>query len=450
MKKKIFTTIFLIFILLANVSLASYNTVIMSIAEEPICTIDIENNSKFEKKIISKDLNNKEVTIQLQVTNGEASLKPTGELVLVLDNSSSMEEKTSDGKIRKDLVFDSAKYLINTILADNDELKLAIVTFSSNKSISKEGTIEDALVISELTNNVTDLNNAISNIEANGARTDLDAGLKLASEQFSSEQNNKYMIVLTDGIPNIAVNYDKKYFSDDVILKTKEELQTIQQKGINIITMLTGITKEDSTPGSSGQTKTFKEIITEIFGTQTEPTAGKFYYITDDKIEQTITNEIYNSLMPNERSYKDITIVDYFPDEIIKNFDFSYVSQANIGNISAKVDSNNNSITWSIPELASGQTAIVQYKLKLKENFDSNIVNKILNTNKKVDITYTDFNEKQQSKTSDISPKLKLAEPPVVLPKAGVITLISLGILVIGFATFSIIRLTGLNNKMKQ
>ena len=153
--------------------------------------------------------------------------------------------------------------------------------------------------------------------------------------------------------------------------------------------------------------------------------------------------------MPIAKSYKDITIIDYFPEEIINNFDFAYVTQSNIGTISSTVDTATNSITWTIPELSAGQTATVQYKLKLKENFNSNIVNKVLNTNKKVEISYKDLDDKPQTKTSDISPKLKLTEPPVALPKAGMITLISLSVLLGGFAIFSIIKLLVLNNKMK-
>ena len=42
--------------------------------------------------------------------------------------------------------------------------------------------------------------------------------------------------------------------------------------------------------------------------------------------------------MPISQSYKNIQIVDYFPKEIIDNFDFAYVEKANIGEISAKVD----------------------------------------------------------------------------------------------------------------
>ena len=50
MKNKIFMGLFLIIILIANVSFASYSTVTMSVVEEPICTIKLSENSKFEKK----------------------------------------------------------------------------------------------------------------------------------------------------------------------------------------------------------------------------------------------------------------------------------------------------------------------------------------------------------------------------------------------------------------
>ena len=62
MKNKIFIGIFLCLILMANVSFASYKTVTMSVVEEPICTIQLGQNSKFEKKLVEKDLANKEVT----------------------------------------------------------------------------------------------------------------------------------------------------------------------------------------------------------------------------------------------------------------------------------------------------------------------------------------------------------------------------------------------------
>ena len=420
MKKSVLVTLFLVLILIANLSFATYETVTMEVVEEPVCTIEIGENSKFEKRLIEKNLNNKEVTLQLQVTNEETALQPTGEIMLVIDNSKSMEDIVSGTTTREDLVVESAKTLVNTILDGNENLRVGVVSFSTNEEVSKEGTIEDATLVSDLSTDSQALVSAISNIQYTGPRTDLESGLSLASQYFTEEDNNKYVIVLTDGVPNVALNYDKVYYSDDVVNKTKTKLQSISKSGINVITMLTGIADEEASAGNTG--KTFGEVINSIFGTEDSPTVGKFYYINDSEIEKTITDDIYKDLLPIARTLKNIKIVDYFPKEIIDNFEFAYVSKANIGEISAEVNKTNNSITWTIPELASGQTATVQYKLSLKKEYSSSIVDKILNTNEKVDITYTDIDEKPQDKTSDISPKLKLVEPdiaPTPLPATG-------------------------------
>ena len=452
MKKRFLLTLFLMLILVANISLATYNTVTMSVVEEPVCTITIGDNSKFEKKLISKDLSNKEVTLQLQVTNEDAASQPTGELMLVIDNSKSMEDTVSvDGtsKTREDLVINSAKTLVNSILKDNKNLKIGAVSFSTNSDVSKEGTTEDAALVSELSSDVAALDNAISNIQYTGPRTDLDAGLKLASKHFSSESNNKYMIILTDGVPNVAVDYDKNYYSDDVITKTKTQLQSLKTTGYNVITMLTGISNPTSQPGMGAGTKTYDAIIKEVFGTQDAPTVGKFYYVQDSEIEKTITQDIYKDLLPVSKTLKNITVTDYFPKEIVNNFEFAYVSKANIGDISAEINTENNSITWTIPELKSGETATVQYKLKLKQNFDSNIVGKILKTNEKVDLTYNDFDGNKQEKTTDITPKLKLVEPPAQLPKAGLNTFVVSILVVVALAAFFFVRFKKLNDDIK-
>ena len=449
MKKKIFLSLFLILILVANISMASYSTVQMEVVEEPVCTIPIGENSSFEKKLIEKNLTNKEVTIQLQVTNNEKGTKPTGELMLVLDNSDSMNENIdkndAQSPTRKELIFESAKTLVSNLLEDNADLQVGIVSFSSNVDASQEATLADANLVSNLSTDASALTSAIDNIEANGPRTDLDAGITLASQQFTDNTSNKYMIVLTDGVPNIALGYNNPYYSDDVINTTKTTLQKLDNDGIQMITMLTGITDENNIP--NGVTKSYGEIINEIFGTEESPTVGKFYYVTDDQVEDTITNDIYNSLLPVSQSYKDIVIKDYFPKEIIDNFEFAYVTQANIGTISAKVDTSDNSITWTIPELKVGETATVQYTLKLKEDFDSSIVDKLLDTNDHVDISYTDFNGEQKQDTSDVTPVLKLTEPPATLPHAGTTTiLIAAGVVTIGLLIFSFIKLKTYKN----
>ena len=344
MKSKIFMGVFLILILIANISFASYSTVTMEVVEEPVCTIPLGENSKFEKSLVGKDLKNKEVTLQLKVTNDEIANKPTGELILVLDDSNSMNVEVSGNSTRKDIIYKSAQNLISTLLKDNADLQIGIVKFSTDEDVDKEGTMSDASVVSELSNSATALSNAISGIVADGDRTDLQAGLMLAKQQFSQAATNKYMVVLTDGVPNVAIDFNKNYYSQDVIDKTKAQLKDIEDDGIQLITMLTHVDEEDHpTIPNDPNPKTYKEFVDAIFGTSTNPTAGEFYYIPDDLIESTIMEDILNSLLPVEKTLKNIVIKDYFPEEIVKNFDFSYVSQANIGNVTAQINPTDNS-----------------------------------------------------------------------------------------------------------
>ena len=213
--------------------------------------------------------------------------------------------------------------------------------------------------------------------------------------------------------------------------------------------MLTGISNSEQVPATRTDSKTYGNIIEETFGTKDNPTAGKFYNIQDSEIEKTITQDIYNDLMPISKELKDITVTDYFPKEIVDNFDFAYVSNANIGTISTEINKQNNSITGTIPQLKSVETATVQYTLKLKQDFDSSIVGKILNTNEKVDLSYTDFNDKKIDTTSDVSPKLKLTEPPVTLPKAGVKVMTILFASLSVLAIYYLVRFNITKNNMK-
>ena len=456
LKIRILLIAFLLITLVFTLSSAAYNDITMSVVEEPVCTINFGTKSFVERSVISKDLKNKEITLQLKVTNSEESLKPTGEIMLVIDNSNSMTNNVTENQTREDLVINSAKTLITNLLEDNTKLKIGIVSFSTNNDISKEGTIEDAKLISELTNDTESLISSVSNIQYDGARTNLDSGISLAKQYFTSntDKSHKYIIVLSDGVPNVAIDFDKHYYSDDVISKTKTSLQSLSSIADNVIVMLTGISNGDSIPqydlSYTGSQKTLNEIIAEIFGTTTNPTIGKFYYVTDDKIEDTIKSNIYNDLLPVNQSFTNLKVVDYFSKEIVNNFSFSYVKEPNIGTISSTIDKSNNSITWTIPELKFGETAIVQYKLKLNTDYDNGIINKVLNTNSKLDITYTNSSDVTDTKSSDITPKLKLTESlPAVIPKAGnTIFFGSLGIILVVTIIFGI-RYFTIKNKIK-
>ena len=110
----------------------------------------------------------------------------------------------------------------------------------------------------------------------------------------------------------------------------------------------------------------------------------------DESVENTITKDVYQDVsVVIENEIKDITVVDYFPLNIVENYDFEIFEEANIGTETPTVDTKNNSITWKITTLKAGETASFKYKLKLKEKFNEKIINVETPTNQKVDVEYT-------------------------------------------------------------
>ena len=453
MKKKIALTIFLVIIMMAtNVFAAAKSTdVTMEIVEDNICTIKLNDESTFEKKMIEYDLQEHEVTLQLKISNNSKEIIPTGEMMLVIDSSSSMDEIVEGTTTRKDLVLNSANKLVESLLEANPtSLKIGVVTFSTGTDTDENGylitgTESDAQKVCDFTNDLNTLTSKISAIEGTGQYTNLDSGLKLAKSQFTSDDNNKYMIILTDGLPNLAVGYNDLVTYDgltDVITETKSTLTSLDN--VDVYTMLTGIDNEEATFRTDGtNTYTYGQVIQEVFGTEEQPTKGKFYKISDNEIEKTITGKIYRDLLPIENALEDIVVVDYFPQYMIENFEMTYIDGIDTSNVSSQIDTETNSITWNLAKLLPGETAIIQYKLKLKDEFDEAIIDKVLDTNEKVDISYKDFDGTDETETSDVTPKIKLTRIPVdntiapePIPKAGSPMFIVVGIAILALAVY--------------
>lgn len=453
MKKKITLIIFLLITMIATTVFATANSadVTMEVVEDNVCTIKLNESASFEKKLIETDLTKKEVTLQLQVNNAAKSVIPSGEMMLVIDSSSSMDQVVNGNTTRKDLVLNSANKLVEDLLKANPtSLKIGVVTFSTGTEKDENGylitgTEADAQKVCDFTNDVSTLKTKISAIEGTGQYTNLDSGLKLAKSQYTSENNNKYMIVLTDGLPNLAVGHNDLVSYNgltDVINETKSTLTSLEN--VDLITMLTGIDNEEATFRTDGtNTYTYGQVIQTVFGTEENPTKGKFYKISDDEIEQTITDKIYHDLLPVENSLNDIVVKDYFPQYIVDNFEMTYVDGIDASNVSSEIDTETNSITWNLAKLEAGQTATIQYKLKLKDEFDEKIIDQILDTNEKVDITYKDFDGTSKEQTSDVTPKIRLTKVPVdntvapdPIPKAGSPVVIMGGIIAISVVVF--------------
>ena len=396
----------------------------MEIVENKTCTINITDESVFEKKLTNYDLDKKELTINLKVSNNAVlPLDKPSEIILVIDNSKSMQETISTGGTRMEAIADSAKTLATELLK-LDTVKIGVVSFSTvgenaDGSNIDEGTLADAKLRTDLTTSKDTIMNAITEIanDATGVRTDIEAGVTLASQYFTGTCESQFIILLTDGVPNISLGSNKIQYSGATATNTKKALTTLSSKGIEILSMMTGVSDDLETQTGN----TYKELAEEIFGTPTKPTVGKFYYITDGEIEETISNVILNQLIaPKDDILTNLDITDYFPQEIVDNFDFEYVTEPTLGTISKDIDLQNNVIIWHIDELGYGESATVSYKLTLKDKIDEDIVGVVLSTNEKVDITsdnVVDDNGNAKVLTSNVTPKVKLTVEPEPEPE---------------------------------
>lgn len=409
-KKKFIFAIIAILLLISTTCLAattSSEKAKFEIVENNICTININDIAKFEKKITSYDLEKKELTIELKVTNTAEPIfnKPT-EITFVIDNSLSMKDAVGTST-RFDVITDSAKTLA-TKLMENENVKIGITTFSTG---DEEGTLTDAKLRLKPSADKATVLSTIDSIKVAefGPRTNIEAGLTIANQNFTKDCECKYIVLLTDGVPNTAVGGPTLTYSGETATKTIAKLKELDKAGVNIFSVMTGV--PDVEEPSTGIT--YRALAEEIFGTTAEPTVGKFYYIPDSKIEETICTTILNNFEDtSSNTLTNLKIYDYFPQEIVDNFDFSYVTEPTKGTISPTIDLQNNLITWTIDKLEPKETATVSYKLKVKDNIDSKILNVILNTNEKVEITANEIKTDDGTNTlvSKVTPKVRLTQ----------------------------------------
>lgn len=386
-----------------------YANTTMELVENNVCTIDVGGYGEFTKQITEFNESEKSATLTLTMTNlkkVEESQKDA-EIFFVIDNSSSMLQEYKD-TTRKQSVINSANSLVEKLFKTNPNVKIGLVGFSSLDSSKgeTEGTINDATLRLGLSNSEADVKEAITNLSELevGPRTNIEAGLTIAEDNFSQDENvSRYIILLTDGVPNNATDGTSMKYSGVVAQRTKTKIQEIEDKNIDIIGAMINLDSEKVEPDTQ---KTYRELAEEIFGTEESSTLSKYFYIPDDEIENTIVNEIFDSLIiRTDNTLRNITIVDYFPQEIIDNFNFEYVASPNIGTVSQEINKENNSITWNIELLSEGETATLSYKLTLKEDYNQEIIDVVLPTNTHVDIT-GETNEGEIDNTSDVSPTI--------------------------------------------
>lgn len=143
----------------------------------------------------------RDANVKLTVEAKEFNVTNKTDVVLVIDRSSSMNDKASkqDKLTKIGATKKAAKNLVDNLLSDNNEnIRIGIVVFGS-----------DLLSSLKLTSNIDEINNFIENIENSVKKqgTNIQIGLKQANEMLDTD-NSKYVILLTDG--------EATYYTDEL------------------------------------------------------------------------------------------------------------------------------------------------------------------------------------------------------------------------------------------
>ena len=133
--------------------------------------------------------------------------------------------------------------------------------------------------------------------------------------------------------------------------------------------------------------------------------------ILETELGDGINDKIYIEVLEKvQNPINTVKIVDYFPEDITENFEFSYVGNASIGTASEGIDEETKTISWDIGTLKGDEVATLKYKLKIKDMQNTDLLKKTIATNEKVVLTYKDTKSKDYTVELTSSPKIQLSE----------------------------------------
>lgn len=442
--------IFLLFSMFSNVLAVDFKTSLKSVKNS--VEKNLENDQGYiSKTIVDLDKDKGEVTIELKLANEKKQInesqkyKDTEIYMIISEDIAKDSQKLSK-------YVDNIKTLSNKIFMANSKTKIGIIGITGPIRDSKEtsdgklilgdkdqstveGTIQNSEIVVSLTDNIDTIINGLKSMNASNTEyyNNLQAAIKLANKSYS-DNVNKILISLYDNVPAVAVgvyaqtNYggtNSEYKTIEEAVKgkhekianyTRDDILALKNSNISFILLRPDDTSYDETWYSVSTGEKLLDFdgspyVKKLYGTVDKPTYGKMYNFNKENINDIITESIYKDVIELiESNISNAKLVDYFPKEIIDNFDFSYLGNPSIGDVSKDINKESNSIEWNINTLKADEIATLKYKLKIKDMKNKNLLNKVIPTNEKVILTYKDINSKDYTVDLSESPEIQLIE----------------------------------------
>ena len=171
--------------------------------------------------------------------------KGASQVYLMIDCSNSMKKENENGISKLEIVKNSAKILAQKLLEDNSNIYIGVIGFG-----------ETAVNRQSLTNDITIIQNAISNVEniplgtTYGVGTNIARAITEAENRFvnkNSDTSNRTVILLSDGAPTLYGT--TKVYEEDTYQEKVDKLASIandtnaklinsQNNGVKIISLV--------------------------------------------------------------------------------------------------------------------------------------------------------------------------------------------------------------------
>jgi len=330
-------------------------------------SVTVYSNNNPPDMNVGKEISSTKLSVG-DIATLKYTLTPTGafvhvkraplDIVLIIDNSNSMtvNNKISNAK-------EAAKTFVKTFQEAGLGDRIAVVSFNKDAKKEQDLSIQYSSIISK-----------IENIKCSTG-TNYEAGLKKAKELLAGSERGKYIVFLSDGMPNYYLDivypsgqeksvqdfYGIRPFED-----ARETAKDISMSGIKLYTVGVGTGQEIDVG--------FMEELAEIGG-------GKFYHSSNSEDLNDIYKEISDRV--NAQKISEIYITEKLPEGIEV--------------ITENVTSEDNGIQFACPDIIfkeDGTTPLsIEKEIKLKFNVAGEFT---LSPVTKVD--YKDYEGNAQSK----------------------------------------------------
>lgn len=300
-----------------------------------------------------------EYEIELKVS-GTANILPT-DIVMIMDKSYSM---VNDMNALKKAMQKFTEEILNKENGIHDA-RISVVEFSGldkPNADGKWGSAEDAKLVTDYSNNIDDINNAIKNVKSEGS-TNAEAAWKLAEEQLDKarEKASKYVLFFTDGLPNRTVN--GRNGSEIGVKRAIDAYNNIIARYSELNTYSIGLIKNIYYPDDKRSARDFLNKVQN---------KGR-YFIEDNNTDLvSIYEEIANNIKLDNSLANNATISDEVTKEfeIVKNSSEVYMplEDGRLKNLNVYPMINGNKISWNLGNIGV-EGRVIRFEIRLKDEY---------------------------------------------------------------------------------